>query len=62
MHHGITLVRFSGTRSCGYFDDLKFIIRIFEKLEKRPGRLGLKLFFFGPFLRMQIFSDLCIHF
>ena len=37
------IVRFSGTRSCGDIE-LKFLIRIFENFQKRPGQLGLELF------------------
>ena len=29
--------------SCGDFDDLKFLIRFFENLQKRPGQLRLIL-------------------
>ena len=37
------MVRFSGTRSCGDINYLKFSIRIFEFLQKCPGPLGLNL-------------------
>ena len=41
------MVRFSGTRSCGDINYLKFLIRIFEFLQKCPSPLGLSLVFSG---------------
>ena len=32
---------FSGARSCGDINFLKFLFKFFENFKKRPGRLGL---------------------
>ena len=34
------IVRFSGTRSCADINFLKFLFKLFENLQKRPGQLG----------------------
>ena len=48
------IVRFSGTRSCGDINYLKFLIRIFENLQKRPGQLGLSGAFWKKTLSQRI--------